>query len=316
MTDKKILLTGATGQVARPVAERLAEDNEVWCVGRFTDPGIEQALVAQGIKTWRWDMGTDPLDGLPRDFTHVMHSAAHRGDGTDFDAAVGINSTAVGRLMAHCVTAKAFLHVSTGAVYARQALDHAHRETDALGGRMPWLPTYPVGKLAAEGAVRAHAVSLGLPTIIARLNVAYGPYGHGGVPTLLFRRMLDGQAIPVPAREQNWCNPIHTDDIARQVPLLWAKATVPARIVNWGGDEMVGLQDMMTYVAQATGVPAQFAPGEFSRDTNAFDNTERVALIGRCAVGWQDGVLGTLQTHFPAAVNPLPAGRTTDADQR
>ena len=33
--SKTILITGASGTVARPCAEYLAKDNEVWCIGRF-----------------------------------------------------------------------------------------------------------------------------------------------------------------------------------------------------------------------------------------------------------------------------------------
>lgn len=299
---KKILITGATGQVARPVAQALATDNEVWCLGRFTDPIVEDELRAQGMRTWRWDMAQDNLDGLPEDFTHVMHSAAHRGDGSDFEAAVEINSVATGRLMAHCRRAEAFLFVSTGAIYARKARDHRHVETDPLGGQARWLPTYPVSKIAAEGTARAFAVTLELPTIIARLNVAYGPNGHGGLPVLLLRRMLADEPIEVPHTAQNWCSPIHTDDIARQVPLLWGVATVPARVVNWGGDDAVGVQDIVAYLSEITGVRATLRPSEITRETNVYDNTKRKALIGDCMVDWRDGLRRTLRTHFPDLV--------------
>ncbi|GAA2012570.1 NAD(P)-dependent oxidoreductase [Nocardiopsis rhodophaea] len=296
---KKILITGATGQVAREVAESLAHDNEVWCLARFSDPDTERELLARGIRTWRWDMATDTLDGLPDDFTHVLHAAAYRGDGTDFDAALETNCAATGRLMTHCRRATAFLYVSTGAIYARQELDHPHAETDPLGGQTPWLPTYAVGKLAVEGAVRAFATALGLPTTIARLNVAYGPHGHGGVPILLFRRLLAGEPIEVPRDVQNYCNPIHTDDITRQVPLLWDVATSPARIVNWGGDDIVGVQDMLTYLADITGTKARFEPSDVTRGTHAFDNTRRRALIGDCEVDWRSGLRRTLEAHLP-----------------
>lgn len=76
LTDKKILITGATGQVARQVAETLAPRNEVWCLARFGDADAERDLLARGIRTWRWDMAADTLDGLPDDFTHVLHAAA------------------------------------------------------------------------------------------------------------------------------------------------------------------------------------------------------------------------------------------------
>ena len=35
LSSEKILITGATGQVANPVAKALAVDNEVWAVARF-----------------------------------------------------------------------------------------------------------------------------------------------------------------------------------------------------------------------------------------------------------------------------------------
>lgn len=303
LTGKKILITGATGQVARPVAEALAKDNEVWCLGRFGDAQARQGLLSHGIRTWRWDMGTEGLDGVPDDFTHIMHSAFHRGNGSDFDETVDINCGAIGRLMMHCRRAEAFLFVSSGAVYAYQGLDHRYAETDALSGQALWFPTYPIGKIASEGAVRALATALSLPTTIARLSIAYGPYGHGGVPILFLRRILAGQPIEVPRVGQNLCNLIHTDDIARQVPLLWNVATVPARVVNWGGDDVVGITDAMNYLAQLSGTVATYTQNDVTRETHAFDNTLRTSLIGNCTVGWRDGLRRTLEVHLPDLVS-------------
>lgn len=309
LEGKKILITGATGQVARPIAEALAKANEVWCIARFGQAGAEQALRDLGIRTRRWDMaraGLDDrggLDGLPGDFTHVLHAAAYRGDGRDFDDTVQINATGVSSLMMHCRRAEAFLYVSSGALYSPpRPLDHPIAEDYPLGGQTPWLPTYPVSKLAAEAVARALAVTLGLPTTIARLNLCYGPYGHGGMPILLFRRMLAGQAIEVPPEGQNWCSPIHTDDVVRQAPLLCDAATVPARVVNWAGDDRVGIQDMLTYMAELTGIEARFTRTDAYRATSAFDNTRRTALIGPCQVGWRDGIRATLQALFPDLV--------------
>ena len=38
LKDQKVLVTGATGQVARPIAEQLNANNEVWAAARFSDP--------------------------------------------------------------------------------------------------------------------------------------------------------------------------------------------------------------------------------------------------------------------------------------
>ncbi|MBI0300607.1 NAD(P)-dependent oxidoreductase [Streptomyces sp. PRKS01-29] len=298
MQGKKILITGGTGQVARPVAESLATDNEVWCLGRFGDPHAREALEGAGARTAVWDMATDDLEGLPRDFTHVLHSAVHRGDGKDFEATARVNAVGTARLMTHCSAAESFLYVSSGVVYHRADRTHRYREDDPLGGVAPWLPTYPVAKITAEGVARGLAETLALPTVIARLNIAYGPYGHGGVPMILFNQMRAGQPCAVPREGQNYCNLLHTDDVVRQVPLLWDVARAPARVVNWGGDEEVGITDLLEYLSELTGVPVRFDRGDHSRETAVFDHDARRGLIGDCSIGWRTGIARTVADLF------------------
>ena len=38
LSGEKILITGPAGQIAFPLAEHLAADNEVWGIARFGDP--------------------------------------------------------------------------------------------------------------------------------------------------------------------------------------------------------------------------------------------------------------------------------------
>jgi hypothetical protein len=53
LAGKKVLITEATGIVARPIAEALPT-NEVWCLGRVGDEALQSALEAQGVTTYRW----------------------------------------------------------------------------------------------------------------------------------------------------------------------------------------------------------------------------------------------------------------------
>src|SRR5579864_3942096 len=171
LSDKKVLFTGATGQAIRPAAESMAADNEVWCVARFTNPRTKTELEEKGIKTFVWTMGEGRLDGLDNDFTHVLHAAPYRGQ-PDFNTASQANAAGAGALMDHCRKADAFVFISTFGVYAKQPTPDAPVSEDApLGGYTPYAPSYGLGKLAAEGAVRAFAQVLELPTTIARLNV-------------------------------------------------------------------------------------------------------------------------------------------------
>ena len=72
LQDRKILVTGATGQIAGPIAENFAKDNEVWCAARFSDPKRKAELEAIGVKTCLWDMDSGDASMLPDDFTHVV----------------------------------------------------------------------------------------------------------------------------------------------------------------------------------------------------------------------------------------------------
>ena len=51
LADRRILVTGPAGQIAFPMAEALARDNEVWGIARFGDPSTRERCEAAGITT-------------------------------------------------------------------------------------------------------------------------------------------------------------------------------------------------------------------------------------------------------------------------
>jgi UDP-glucuronate 4-epimerase len=302
LSDKKVLVTGATGQVARPIAERLAQDNEVWCAARFTDPSLKGELERLGIKTVQWDLAAQDNSNLPADFTHVLHSAAFMLT-EDHEAAIKVNAEGTGLLMAHCKHAEAFVYVSAFAVYKTQEPRHEYNEGDPLGNVTAYATAYPIGKIATEGAVRAVAHVLGMPVTIARLNIAYGVAGHGGVPVQYFDMMQRGVPIPVPPGRGNYGSPIGEEDIARQGSgPLFEIASVPATIVNWAGDDVVSATEMCDYLGEISGIAPHYQEDELAYDFFASDNTRRESLIGRCQVHWRDGVRRAIAARFPDAV--------------
>ncbi|WP_432198184.1 NAD-dependent epimerase/dehydratase family protein [Streptomyces sp. bgisy027] len=307
LTDRKILFTGATGQAFRPAAEALARDNEVWCAARFTDPVVRRDLESVGIKTIPWVMGAGNVVGLPSDFTHVVHAAPYRGQ-PDSDTAAQANAVAAGMLMHHCRAADAFVFVSAFAVYKQPpSPDHRIAESDPLGGHAPYAPTYPIGKLAAEAAVRAFAGVLGLRTTIARLNVCYGPTGWGGVPVEFFGRILAGEPVWLPEDGSDiWSSPISTDDVTMFLPRLWDVASMAPTIVNLAGDDALSLRGYCTLLARQAGLEVDFVPSAESRQSYASDNTRRRSLIGDCRVGWAEGMRRAIEAHFPNAFTGTP----------
>lgn len=317
MAGRKVLITGGTGMVAGPVVERLAAEDEVWCLARFTDPTAQARLEELGVRTSRWELGGGGLTELPTDFTHVFHAAAYLGlDGASWQHVIDVNCLGTGALMHHCRTARAFIFVSFTAVYSLLEPGHRYVEGDPLGGNTRWQPSYAISKVAAEAVVRTLSTVLGLPATIARLGVVHSQVGWGGMAVRYLRLMLDGGTIPVPRSFDSEMNPIHTDDVARQVPLLWDVASVGGTTLNWGGDEVVTERELLAHLTYRTGLEALLEESdEPLRTPVATDETLRRSLIGSCEIGWREGVDRALRAHFPELLDPagLSGGRSPEA---
>ena len=296
LQDKKVLVTGGTGQIAGPIVEDLVRENEVWCAARFTNGARKAELEAMGVTTCQWDMRSGDTSALPDDFTHVVHSALIPMPSlTDHDLGITANAEASALLMQHCRNAEAFLHLSSFCVYRfhDDHPKHAYAETDPLGIGATYTLSYPVSKLTSEGAVRAAARMLGLPTTIARMNVGYSWTGHGGLPVRFYKMMLEGKPIPVPIGYSNVASPIGGEDIARQAHLLLEIASVPTTVVNWAGDDAVTDREMCDHVADLTGQTATYSESAVTWDSFVSDNSRRERLIGPCEVHWKDGIRHT-----------------------
>jgi len=77
-------------------------------------------------------------------------------------------------------------------------------------------------------------------------------------------------------------------------------ATVPATVVNWGGAETVGAEELVVYMSGLTGVPARFEQTAGAPGMLALDPTRRQQLTGKCEVDWRSGVGAALAAHFPS----------------
>jgi nucleoside-diphosphate-sugar epimerase len=291
LSGEKILLTGPAGQIAFPLAEYLARDNEVWGIARFGDPSTRERVDAIGVTTVAGDIGDGDFSDLPDDFTYLLHLAAFMAPGFDFDHAIRVNAEGTGLLLEHCQLAKAALVMSTHSVYRPQEDPlHVFLETDPIGEvNSAHSPTYSMSKIAQEAVARYCARSLELPVVIARMNASYGP--NGGLPTMHLDAIAAGDPIttrwdPCPY------SPIHQDDINEQTEPLLGAASVPATVVNWAGDEGVSVQEWARYMGELTGKEAVVnvveTPGTL-RGSIASD-AKRATFTGPCTVSWKDGL--------------------------
>ncbi|HEY2449102.1 MAG TPA: NAD-dependent epimerase/dehydratase family protein [Mycobacterium sp.] len=298
MRGAKILITGPTGQVASPIAQALAVDNEVWGIARFTNAAAREALEKSGVRCETVNLAAGDFASLPSDFDYVLNLAVAKSGNWDKDLAA--NAESIGLLMAHCRNAKAFLHCSSGAVYDPPD-DEPRTERAALGdNHKPLFPTYSISKIAGEVVARTMARALGVPTIIGRLNVPYGD--NGGWPFYHMEMMLAGIPIPVPAGGPARYNPIHEDDIIATIPKLLAAASVPATTLNWCGEQTVSLQDWCSYLGSLVGKEPVFQESDQALRGNPTDSSRMRELVGSTTVDWRDGMRRMAAKFHPELV--------------
>ena len=190
LDGQKVLITGATGKIAFPIARTLAERNEVWGAARLKEPG-RPGQADGGRQSHRssstWPAPTCPM--LPDDFDYVFHAAVDAGT-DDWTRCVETNAHNSGELLAHCRTAKGFVFCSTGSIYGYQGR-RPLRETDPPG--VPLRPNYSFSKIAAEAVCTWVADHYDIPLTIIRICSTYGP--EGGAPADRLDAMLAGKPI-------------------------------------------------------------------------------------------------------------------------
>jgi nucleoside-diphosphate-sugar epimerase len=163
LRGKSIVVTGATGQVAEPVALDLAKDNTVVGAARFRDESGRARLEAEGVRCVPIDLATGDVTGLPADANVVINFAVSKSNhwGRDLDA----NCGGLVSLMEHHRHASAFVHCSSTAVYKPMG-HHVFSEGDDLGdnhGVWSFPKTYSISKIAAEAIARWAATGSSFP---------------------------------------------------------------------------------------------------------------------------------------------------------
>ncbi len=297
LSGKTIVITGATGQVAEPVAVALAKENEVIGAARFRDDVARSRLEAAGVRCVPIDLASGDVSGLPVDADYVVNFAVAKSN--DWNIDLDANCGGLASLMEHHQNAKAFIHCSSTAVYKPMG-HHVFAEEDQLGDNhavWPFLRTYSICKIAAEATARWAARRFELPTTIARLSVPYGD--RGGWPAIHLEMMLNGGAIPVHIDAPSVYHPLHQEDIFGMIPGLLAAAGVPATVVNWGGDEGVSIETWCGYLSELTGIEARFEPTASTIDSVQIDLSRMHALVGTTSVAWRDGLRRMVATRHP-----------------
>ena len=300
LDGEKILITGATGKIAFPIARALAERNEVWGAARLRSPDDRDKLVAAGIRPVAVDMSTGDFSMLPGDFTHVFHAAVDPG-ADDWGRCVTTNAHNSGELLYHCRAARGFVFCSTGSVYGYQGR-RPLTEADPPG--VPLRANYSFSKVAAESVCTWVAEHFDIPLTIIRICSTYGP--QGGAPADRLEMMLAHKPIRLHPDAPNNYNPIYEDDYVRLGIRAMEVAALPPVVVNWAGSETVSVEDYCTYMGEVIGVEPIF---EYTPDAHTPlwpDVTYMHQILGCTTVHWRDGFRRMIAARHPELVLSEP----------
>lgn len=294
MRDKKILITGPAGHLTIPIVRRLAPDNDVWGLARFSNPEQRSMLEDLGVTCVQKDLAVDSLDDLPTDFDMVFHAGAMVAMASEDDMAYtfAVNVQGTGKLVEHCRSVSTFVFCSTGGVYAHQT--HPVRETDDYGAP---IPAYSLSKIAAEQLVTYLANKYEIPTIILRIGAVYGPDATG--PMVRINRMLRGKEVWVNPCEPRKGSVMWVDDAVDLAITALESGQVPPVVTNFCGDDPVSIDEYCTYAAELLGIEAKFKWTEDTYPSNQMDTTRMHEVLGYPKVGWREGFRRLLESQFP-----------------
>lgn len=293
LNGQKVLITGATGKIAFPIARALAKRNEVWGAARFSNPKDRDKLTAVGIRPLQLDMSRAELSSVPDDFTHVFHAAVDTGAG-NWRNCVQTNAHNSGKLLHHCRQAKGFVYCSSGSIYKYQG---QRPLTEADGPGVPLRANYSFSKIAGEAVCTWVAEQFGIPLTIIRICSTYGP--EGGTPFDRLQMMLQGKPIRLYPDQPNNYNPIYEDDYVELGIRAMEVAARPPIVVNWAGSETVSVEDYCAYMGELVGVKPIFEYTPEAHTPLWPDVTYMHQVLGRTKVHWRDGFRRMIEIRHP-----------------
>ena len=294
ISGRRVLITGASGLVALPVAIELAKSNEVYAVARYSNLEQRRILDEAGARTVAFDMAEEDLSPLPKSVDVVINYGVL---GPSDPNVYNVNARAAGRLARRYRDCEAFVHGSTGSLYQYQG-ERPLREDDPYGLHGSTEP-YAASKIAAEILLQHLSEDYGMPTVLVRIFSFYGPRG-GGV-TQRIDQVAKGQPVSVYPGVRNVHTPMFEDDYVEKTIAAVGIAKAPAEIVNLGGTDVVTTQDYCRMAGELLDKEPIFAENSKAWPIWA-DTTRMERLLGPCRVSVREGVRRVVESSLTQRV--------------
>jgi hypothetical protein len=69
--------------------------------------------------------------------------------------------------------------------------------------------------------------------------------------------------------------------------------------VNWGGIDVVSIQEWCAYLGELMGIEPKFFPTDQTLASVSIDTTRMEALVGKTTVNWKDGFRRIVEAKYP-----------------
>ena len=282
LSGRRILVTGASGLVALPVARELAKNNEVYAVARFSNPEQKRLVEESGARAISFDLADHDLSPLPKSVDVVINYAVLPFTNPNH---YDVNAGAAGRLARRYQGCEAFVQGSTGSLYEYQG-ERALREEDPYGLHSAAEP-YAASKIACEFLLKHLSEDYQMPMTLVRIFSFYGPRG-GGV-TQRIDQVARGERVSIYPGVRNIHTPLYEDDYVEKTIGAISIAKVGTEIINVGGTEAVTTQEYCEMAGEMLGKKPVFVENSKAWPIWA-DTTKMVKLLGPNKVSVREGV--------------------------
>jgi len=311
--NTRVLVTGATGFIGRAVAGALSQCGaELWLTGRNAKAQEECARACAGARTLTADLSR------PGEFTRAYQEARPAvifnlaGYGVDREErdptlAAALNTQLPGEIAAVIAQDRASNWPGMRLVQAGSAFEYGP-VAGPVTEESPTAPQSDYGrtKLAGTGLVLDAREIRGVPAVVARLFVAYGPGEHPGrlLPSLL-RIAESGEKLELTAGQQRR-DFTYVGDVAEGLLRLGLARDCPG-VVNLATGRQTSVREFAECAAELLGLaPGQLQFGALPyRDDEVAQGPADTARLARL-LSWtprttvREGIRETIRMHAQA----------------